>query len=200
MRKREKSDKSLLEEGLERELREVNQSLNRFLQVHFRLEIESLQEYLHRVKDLLVELTTRQTSALSNIFSKFSNILQPFTSYSYDLSLDALKLETTTLRDANRHLRLRLDRYRAQLDDYRLKSAKAMDFIYLLRTNAVDVDAIMRAGVMRTKAEEWGEEEGEVRRAAEVVGELGVGAGLAGLVGLGESSLSSQYVSVKSKR
>ena len=55
MRKREKSDKSLLEEGLERELREVNQSLNRFLQAHFRLEIESLQEYLHRVNDLLVE-------------------------------------------------------------------------------------------------------------------------------------------------
>jgi hypothetical protein len=183
---------------VERELREVNHSLNRFLQVHFRLEIESLQEYLHRVKDLLVELTTRQSSALSNIFSKFSNILQPFTSYSYDLSLDALKLETTTLRDANRHLRLRLDRYRAQLDEYRLKSAKAMDFIYLLRVNAVDVDAIMRAGVMRTKVEEWGEEEGEVRRAAEVVGELGVGLGAG--VGLGESSLSSQYVSVKSKR
>lgn len=68
--------------------------LNSFLQHNFRIELDSLQEYLHSVKDLLIELTTLKVSpALTNVFSKFSNILQPFTSFSYDLSLDSLKHE-----------------------------------------------------------------------------------------------------------
>lgn len=76
----------------ERELKDINKTLNRFLKEHFTIEIDSLQEYLHSVKDLLIELTTRAMSPLlTNVFSKFSNILQPFTSYSYDLSLDSLK-------------------------------------------------------------------------------------------------------------
>jgi hypothetical protein len=54
------------------------------------------------VKDLLIQLTTKPSSPiLTNIFSKFSNILQPFTSYSYDLSLDFLKNELVCLREDN---------------------------------------------------------------------------------------------------
>jgi hypothetical protein len=52
---------------------------------------------------------------LTNVFSKFSNILQPFTSYSYDLSLDALKHETVLLREENARLGRRVGRLKAQL-------------------------------------------------------------------------------------
>lgn len=89
-----------VEEPLERELKDINSSLNRFLKQYFTIELDSLQEYLHNVKDLLIELTTKKMAPLlTNVFSKFSNILQPFTSYSYDLSLDSLKQEVAFLRE-----------------------------------------------------------------------------------------------------
>ena len=92
----------------------MNSVLNRFLKLYFTIEIDSLQEYLHRVKDLLIQLTTRPASpVLTNIFSKFSNILQPFTSYSYDLSLDSLKNELTLLRDDHSRLKRKTQRMSA---------------------------------------------------------------------------------------
>jgi hypothetical protein len=97
-------------------LKEVNLVLNRFLKIYFTIEIDSLQEYLHRVKDLLIHLTTKPSSAiLTNIFSKFSNILQPFTSYSYDLSLDSLKNELAVLREDNIKLKKKTERMGKEL-------------------------------------------------------------------------------------
>lgn len=107
----DKSDKSLLDDGLEKELKEVNSVLNRFLKLYFTIELDSLQEYLHRVKDLLIQLTTKPSSPiLTNVFSKFSNILQPFTSYSYDLSLDSIKHELANLREDNARLKKKAER------------------------------------------------------------------------------------------
>jgi hypothetical protein len=148
----EKSDKSLLEDGLEKELKEVNSLLNRFLKLYFTIELDSLQEYLHRVKDLLIQLTTKPSSPiLTNVFSKISNILQPFTSYSYDLSLDSLKHELSTLREDNIKLKRKADRMSSELEEYRMKSAKSMEFIYMLRMNNINVDELFRRGVSRLK-------------------------------------------------
>lgn len=84
---------------LEKELKHINTVLNQFIKECFTIEMESMQEYLHQVKDLLIRLTTQQMAPLlTNVFSKFSNILQPFTSYSYDLSLDSMKQEVSLLR------------------------------------------------------------------------------------------------------
>lgn len=149
----DKSDKSLLDDGLERELKEVNSVLNRFLKLYFTIELDSLQEYLHRVKDLLIQLTTKPSSPiLTNVFSKFSNILQPFTSYSYDLSLDSIKHELATLREDNVKLKKKTERMSNELEDYRIKSAKSMEFIYMLRVNNINVDELFRKGVSRNRA------------------------------------------------
>lgn len=86
----DRNDKSLAADGLEKQLKEVNQLLNHFLKNYFTIDIHSIQHYLTHVKNLLIELTTTTCSPLiTNVFSKFSNILQPFTSYSFDLSLDS---------------------------------------------------------------------------------------------------------------
>lgn len=93
------------------------------------------------MKDLLIQLTTRPSShVLTNIFSKFSNILQPFTSYSYDISLDSLKNELAILRDDHSRLKKKTQRMSAELEEYRIKSARSMEFIYMLRIGNVDVD------------------------------------------------------------
>jgi hypothetical protein len=148
----------------------VNSVLNRFLKLYFTIEIDSLQEYLHRVKDLLIQLTTRPASpVLTNIFSKFSNILQPFTSYSYDLSLDSLKNELALLRDDHSRLRRKTQRMSAELEDYRVKSARSMEFIYMLRVGGVDVDELYRRGVSRTRMDVVVEEEEE-----EQMGRVGI--------------------------
>lgn len=106
------------------------------------------------MKDLLIQLTTRPASpVLTNIFSKFSNILQPFTSYSYDLSLDALKNEVAILREDHSRLKRKAQRMTSELEDYRVKSARSMEFIYMLRVGGVDVDELYRRGVSRTKME-----------------------------------------------
>jgi len=103
------------------------------------------------VKDLLIQLTTNQTPIISNVFSKFSNILQPFTTYSYDLSLDSLKHEIALLRDDNHKLKKRVDRLKLQLEDYRVKSCKSMEFIYMLRVNNINIDELFRKSIMQSK-------------------------------------------------
>ena len=113
--------------------------------MHFRIEIESLQEYLHNVKDLLIELTTMHVSpVLTNVFSKFSNILQPFTTYSYDLSLDSLKQEVSALKEGNFKLNRKLTTLKATLEDYRVKSNRMTEFMYALKLSNIDVDELYK--------------------------------------------------------
>jgi hypothetical protein len=170
--------------------------LNRFLKLYFTIEIDSLQEYLHRVKDLLIQLTTRPSSPiLTNVFSKFSNILQPFTSYSYDLSLDSLKQELTLLKEDHSRMKRKTQRMSAELEDYRVKSAKSMEFIYMLRVGNINVDELYRRGVSKVREAQEEEEDVQIGRVGmEVYGEEA-------LQGINqESNLTSQYVSIKSKR
>jgi regulator of replication initiation timing len=77
---------------------------------------------------------------LTNVFSKFSNILQPFTSYSYDLSLDSLKEEVGTLRENNRRLTKKVSKLKQDLEEYRVKSNRTTEFIYLLRVHNINID------------------------------------------------------------
>ena len=105
------------EETLEKDLKDINHALNHFLKMHFTIELDCLQQYLHNVKDLLIELTTKKIAPiLTNVFSKFSNILQPFTSYSYDLSLDSLKQEVAHLRDRNHKLTKKVHSLKTDLE------------------------------------------------------------------------------------
>jgi hypothetical protein len=137
------------EDPLEKELKEINSALNRFLKQYFTIELECLQEYLHNVKDLLIELTTRKLSPLlTNVFSKFSNILQPFTSYSYDLSLDSLKQQVSLLHENNHKIAKKTNSLKQELDEYRTKANRLSQFVYMLRVNNVNVDELYRRGVM----------------------------------------------------
>ena len=186
------------EDPLEKELKEINSALNRFLKQYFTIELESLQGYLHNVKDLLIELTTRKLSPLlTNVFSKFSNILQPFTSYSYDLSLDSLKQQIAECQDQNFKLTKKNRLLKQELEDYRTKSNRLSEFVYMLRVNNINVDELYKTGVMKkaTKLQIVEEEESEMPR---------TGVELRGedlLAGFEEDSyLTSQYISVKSRR
>lgn len=186
------------EDPLEKELKEINSALNRFLKQYFTIELESLQGYLHNVKDLLIELTTRKLSPLlTNVFSKFSNILQPFTSYSYDLSLDSLKQQIAECQDQNLKLTKKNRLLKQELEDYRTKSNRLSEFVYMLRVNNINVDELYKTGVMKkgTKLQIVEEEESEMPR---------TGVELRGedlLAGFEEDSyLTSQYISVKSRR
>jgi len=50
----DKSDKSLIVDAIEKELKDVYKVLNHFLKAYFTIDIHSLQEYLYKVKDLLI--------------------------------------------------------------------------------------------------------------------------------------------------
>ena len=97
------------ESAVERELKEVSRVLNHFLQEHFEMELSGLEDYLLRVKDLLITLATRSGAVIvGSIFSKMANILQPFTTYSYEMSLEQWRAETTQLRERNAKLERKL--------------------------------------------------------------------------------------------
>jgi hypothetical protein len=47
----------------------------------------------------------------------------------------------------------------AELENYRVKSAKSMEFIYMLRIHNINVDELYRRGVSRLKPEAQEEED-----------------------------------------
>jgi hypothetical protein len=49
----------------------------------------------------------------------------------------------------------------AELENYRVKSAKSMEFIYMLRVHNINVDELYRRGVSRLKPEAQEEDEDE---------------------------------------
>jgi hypothetical protein len=92
-------------------------------------------------------------------------------------------------------MKRKTQRMSAELEDYRVKSAKSMEFIYMLRVGNINVDELYRRGVSKVREAQEEEEDVQIGRVGmEVYGEEA-------LQGINqESNLTSQYVSIKSKR